>query len=45
MFPSSEARPDRLTVFSMSSYSVGRVQELDRMVIGGDWEGIVLGAA
>ena len=44
-FLSSEARPARSTAFSMSSNSVGRVQVLDRMVIGGDWEGIVLGAA
>ena len=29
----------------MSSDSVGRVQELDRMVIGGEWKGIVLAAA
>ena len=41
----SEARSARSTAFSVSSNPAGRVQELDRMVIGGDWEGIVLAAA
>ena len=40
-----KARSAQSTAFSMSSDSVGRVQELDRMVISGDLEGIVLGAA
>ena len=35
-FLSSEARSARSTAFSMSNNSVGRVQELKRMVIGED---------
>ena len=33
---SSESQSARSTAFSMSRKSAGRVQELDRMVIGGD---------
>ena len=44
-FLSSEALSTPSTAFSMSSDSVGRVQELDQMVIGGDWGGIMLAAA
>ena len=32
-------------ILSILSNLAGKVQELDRMVIGGDWKGIVLAAA